>query len=120
MNRRALFAFFVCGIAFAADPPELTITPADAAKHVGKIVTVKGPVSGVKEMKSGLILINMGAKPHPNQEFTAVIQPENAQKVKEYLPDLSGDVISVTGQVTLHKEKPQIVVTEARQVNVEK
>ncbi|WP_410960696.1 hypothetical protein, partial [Salmonella sp. SAL4357] len=63
---------------------------------------------------------NLGAKPYPDQDFTAFIRRENASALKEKLPEVvAGDVVAVTGKITLHKGKPQIEVTDAAQVKVQ-
>lgn len=96
-------------------------TPDSAAACAGTFATVCGKVSGTFLNTKGTgtpTYVNMG-RPYPNQPFTAVIWGNDLYKFP-YPPAqyLAGKQICVTGMVTLHKGKPQIVVDVPGQIEV--
>ena len=88
---------------------------------VGKTVTVKGACSGVFVARSGRILINfVGA----NRDFVGMITKENADAVNagfsgDVAKALQGNNVSLTGEVKLYRESPQIEITKPDQIKVE-
>ena len=106
----ALFASIEAGL--TGDPPEYTAL--EAAKHVGENATVTDKVDDVYQAKGGNIFINMGGK-HPNHAFTAFIPASDAGKFKD--PNVYQDkMITVSGKIAEHKDKPQIIVTSPSQI----
>ena len=87
-----------------------TITPDQAAAHIGETVTVCGKVFGTKLLSNGPTFLNMGGE-YPDNPFTAVIM-FNKRGNFSYKPEeyLQGKTICVTGTVKNYKGKPEIVV----------
>ena len=92
-----------------------TITPAEAAKHVGEQVIVQGTVDQIVLTVNLTTHINFGGR-YPNHVFTATIfkarQPYFSG-VKGY----EGKVIQVRGIVRLYRGKPEIVLEEPDQIS---
>ncbi len=86
----------------------VTIKAEDAARHVGETVKICSKVYGTKDFGS-MVLVNMG-QAYPNQLFTIVLKGA----VKKL--DLDGKFICVKGKVVDYKGKPEIVVTDVRQI----
>lgn len=98
------------------------ITLAEISKHIGDSVTVCGKITGGKFLdatKNQPTFLNMGAA-YPNQLLTVVIWG-NTRKLFPYKPEehLKAKEVCVTGRVELFKDKPQIVVTQAIQLQVQ-
>lgn len=91
-------------------------TAADAAKHIGETATVTDKVESVFQAKGGNIFIDMGGK-HPNAVFTAFIPASNAAAFPNF-KEYQGAVVTISGKIDMHKNKPQIVVTEASQISI--
>lgn len=98
--------------AVAGAPP--TITPADAAKHVGEEVVVQGTIDQITTTVNLTTHINMGGR-YPNHVFTATILKAKQglfQRVKSY----EGKVVQVQGVVHLYRGKPEIMLDEPSQL----
>jgi len=110
--RALLLSLLLClataGALFAGD-----IAPEDAAKHVGEKVTVRGIVVEVYVSKGGNAYLNFGAA-FPNQTFSADVlvkkTPQLLADGAQWLKDLEGKDVAVTGTVALYKGKPEIVL----------
>jgi hypothetical protein len=110
-----LIVFASCCTALA----QTVIKPEDAAKHVGEKVSVCGKIYGGRFFENGKnqpTLLNMGDK-FPNSPLTVVIYGELRAKLG-YKPEAHflDKELCVTGTITLFKEKPQIVIEEAAQI----
>src|SRR5207253_54313 len=94
-----------------------TVSPDSAKYHEGSLTTVCGKVMGAFTSGTGKVLLNFGAD-HPNEKFTAVILSSDAAGFK-FNPEThyKGKEVCVTGKIKMYKEKPQIVVTSANQIN---
>jgi len=102
----------VFSLVAVADPP--TITPAEASKHVGELVVVKGTVDQVSVSLSETTYLNFGGR-YPNHTLTAVIsKAKRAQfpNVKSY----EGKVAQVRGVVQLYRGEPEITLNEPGQL----
>ena len=99
-----------------ADGPP-TITPAEAAKHVGELVIVQGTVDQVSvSARSETTFLNFGGK-YPNNAFVAVIFKAN----KERFPNVKaceGKVVQVRGVVQLYRGKPEIILNDPVQLRL--
>lgn len=92
-----------------------TISPQDAASHVGKSVTVRGVVDEVHTSNRGNVFLNMGGH-YPNQAFTGFIRARDAgafPNVQSY----QGKNVDVSGTIKLYKNKPEIELQSASQIN---
>ena len=104
-----LLCLLTAGSLFATD-----ITPEEAAKHVGEKVTIRGTVFQVFVSKSNNVYLNFGAN-FPDQTFSADVlikkTPALLADGPQWLKDLEGEAVAVTGIIDLYKGKPEIVLT---------
>jgi DNA/RNA endonuclease YhcR with UshA esterase domain len=110
-----MLALLIAALSLAAPvKPIPTITPAEAAKHVGEQVVVEGTIDQIVTTVNLTTHINFGGR-YPNQVFTATIlkarQPYFTG-VKEY----EGKLVLVRGLVRLYRGKPEIVLEEPDQL----
>ncbi len=113
----ALSFAFVSTIACA----QTEIKIEDAAKHEGDSVTICTKIFGAKYFEGSNrspTLLNAGAK-YPDAPLTIVIFGESRaafkNKPEEYYPDKN---ICVSGKIVIYKGKPEIIVTEEKQMVV--
>ena len=92
----------------------VTISPRQAAHHVGEQATVKGRVVVVYTAPHGETYLNFGAE-YPNQLFSVVIDAAHADQFPK-VHDLEGRVVKVSGVIKLHRGKPEIVVEKPDQL----
>jgi len=98
-----------------------TISPADAARHIGETLTICGQVYGGRYLENSTgqpTLINMGSE-YPDNPFTLVIYGNDRARFS-YKPEeyLKGKVICVTGLIKEYKGKPEIVVSDVNQIRL--
>jgi hypothetical protein len=98
-----------------------TLTPEEAAKHVGDSVKVCGKIFGgrfFETSNNAPTLLNMGAA-FPASPITIVVYGDLRAKMG-YAPEvqLKDKNVCVSGKVTLHKERPQIIIYDAAQLEV--
>lgn len=93
-----------------------TITPNDAAHHIGSVMTVEGVVSQVSTSGGGTTFINFGGR-YPDHVFYGVIFRNNASQFPG-VQALEGKTVAISGTVDLYKGKPQIILTSASQISV--
>lgn len=86
----------------------------DLNQLTGQYVMVKGRVFGLKDFGS-MTLVNLGAA-YPNQLATVVLKGEAK---KHYGIDfIDGKALTVVGVVTAYKGKPEIVVTDSKNLSI--
>lgn len=102
----------VLSILAVAAPP--TITPAEAAKHVGEEVIVQGTIDQIATTVNLTTHINMGGR-YPNHAFTATILKAR-QGLFTRVKTLEGTVAQVQGVVKLYRGKPEIMLNEPSQL----
>jgi len=107
----ALLAFGLLSVGQAGGAK---LAPEEAAKHVGETASVEGVVVNVGHGKTGNVYLNFGAA-YPNEVFTAVIKSESTAVFPE-AEGLMGKTVTVTGVITLYKDKPQIVLEKRGQL----
>lgn len=103
-------------------PPPLTDNPVppmpaqlkELGQLTGQYVIVKGKVFGLKDFDN-MTLVNLGAA-YPNQLATVVLKGE----AKEHFATsyIDGKVLTVVGIVSAYKGKPQMVITESKQLSI--
>ncbi len=93
---------------------QTTIAIKDVAKHIGEEVTICDSVYTTRAL-ANLTLINLGAE-FPKQLLTVVIYKADLAKFKEPEKTYLNKKMCVTGKLVLFNEKPQIVVTEPKQL----
>jgi len=86
----------------------------DAANHYNEYVQVSAKVYGYKALDN-MTLVNLGAA-YPDQLLTIVLRGD----AKDAYNGWDGQTISVTGKIVSYKDKPEIVVTDPKQVVVAK
>ena len=119
MRSLSLFLFFlIIGLAVQS---QVEVKLEDAAKHVGDSVKVCGKVAGIRFMENSKgqpTLINLGAA-YPNQLLTVVIWADMRKQFDKAPEELLKDKeICVTGRVELFRDKPQIVIRNKDQLNI--
>ena len=95
-----------------------SLSPQDAARHIGETATICGMVASAEyeaHEQNQPTLLDLG-KPHPNAIFTAVIYGENRAKFGTPETSLRGKRICVTGQISNYQGKPEIVLTDPKQL----
>lgn len=93
-----------------------TISPGEASRYIGQVVTVEGSVSEVHtDQRSGVTFINMGGR-YPSNTFTGVIFSAFANQFPG-VASLAGQVVRITGPVKLYKGKPEIILNKASQIS---
>ena len=113
--------FAVAAVAFslwALSADAASISPADAASHIGESATVCGLVASAKyaaNSRAQPTFLDMG-QPYPNQPFVAVIFGTDRAKFGKPEATLSGKRICVTGQVRNYRGKPEIIVSDPSQL----
>lgn len=97
------------------------LTPADAAKHIGEQATVCGTVASARYAERSNkkpTFLNLD-KAFPNQIFTAVIFEADRAKFGEPEKELLNKKICVSGKIQEFQGKPEIVLTDEKQLKVE-
>lgn len=119
---KTLFSISICVTVCLHAAAQQKITPAEVNKHIGDSVIVCGKIYGGKFLdaaKNQPTFLNMGAV-YPNQLLTIVIWG-NTRKLFSYKPEehLKDKTVCVTGKIEVFKEKPQIVITQVSQLQVQ-
>src|SRR5580704_17347381 len=109
----ALMALFGCSGAAGAAP----LGPDAAASHVGESATVCGLVASATyaaRSNAQPTFLNIG-KPYPDQIFTVVIFGRDRSEFGT--PEtLRGKQVCVTGEIRLYRGKPEITLTDPKQL----
>ena len=120
MKKYLLFlaANFIAVLSFAQ-----VVKAEDASKHVGETVMVCGKVFGGKFFETSTnspTLLNVGAA-WPKSPFTIMIPKEIRIKMGNSPEiELKDKNVCVTGKIILYKEKPEIIISDAAQLTIEK
>jgi len=92
------------------------ISALEASKHIGDTVLVIDKVYGSKVFENGTTLLNMGGD-FPNHLLTLMIRADDKSKFTYQLDkQLQGKYILVTGKIVDYKGKPEIVITDPKQI----
>src|SRR5262245_1861062 len=114
---RLLVASAVFG-SWASSAATAPLSPEDAAGHILETGTVCGVVASAEyeaHEQNQPTLLDLG-KPHPNAVFTAVIYGENRAKFGTPETSLLGRRICVTGRISDYQGKPEIILTDPKQL----
>jgi hypothetical protein len=98
------------------------LTTADAKDHIGEQSTVCGQVTSTRYAASTRgkpTFINLD-KPYPNPVFTVLIWGDNREKFGNPEEKYRDKQVCVTGKITEYKNAPEIVVSELRNIEVQK
>lgn len=93
-----------------------TITPEEAANHIGSQLNVEGVVSQVSTTGSGTTFINFGGR-YPDHIFYGVIFNSNADLFSD-VERLEGRTVALNGRVDLYRGKPQIILETPEQIEI--
>lgn len=97
---------------FAGPAHAAPIADSDAANHVGQTVTLDCNVASIHASGSGTTFVNCGA-PYPDQKASLVVFPgTDVGNLQKY----HGRHLLVHGTIKLYKEKPEIVLESASQI----
>ena len=113
----ATFIALLCWGKIASANPTVTVPPAEAAKHIGEVITVEGQVVSIHRSEKGNTFLNFGA-PYPNQVFTGWIPPESSAQNSPLLQDIEGKTVQITGRIQLYKGKPEIRIDSEEQLRI--
>jgi DNA/RNA endonuclease YhcR with UshA esterase domain len=121
MRRISLVMLLMVPLVLAAgEQPAKPLTPAEAAKQVGKKVTVEMAVKSVGQGK-GVFFLNSEENFKSEKNFTLFIDKAGAKKFAEAKIDpttYKGKTVRAQGEVKLYRERPEIVVTDPKQIEV--
>ncbi len=95
-----------------------TLSPEEAANHVGENVTICGLVASAKyagQARGGPTFLDFG-KPYPNAIFTALILGGDRAKFGAPEKAVQGKQVCVTGQIQLYQGKPQVILNDPKQL----
>ena len=96
-----------------------TLTPSEAAKHVGESATVCGVVASVHtatSSKGSPTFVNLD-KAYPNQLFTILIWGDDLGKFSPAPSSWNAKQVCVAGTITLYRNSPEIVARDAGQIS---
>lgn len=110
-----IFSFIIIGKTSA----QTQIAAKDAAKHIGDSVSITDKVFGGKLFTpSNMTLLDIGGY-NPNQLLTIMIPGADRGKFKgQPEVDYKGRNVTVIGKLILYKNKPEIVVTDPKQLSL--
>lgn len=95
--------------------PQAVISAIEASGYIGKVVTVEGFVADV--YKSEKVAYLNFVKKFPDNPFSGVIFANKFDAFGD-LNIYEGRNVSLTGRVTVYKEKPQIILDSKEQVKI--
>ncbi len=98
-----------------------TITPQEAAKHIGEKQTICGKIFGgrfFEKSDNPKTLLNMGGA-YPNHLITIVIEGDTRKKFTVKPEEFyANKEVCVTGEIKDFKGKPELHVTEVAQIKL--
>lgn len=92
-----------------------TISPDEAKKHAGEVMTVTGRVVEFRTFSDEAFL-DMGGR-HPKETFTVYCSP-GIKISRKTLSSFEGKTISVTGKVDLFQGRPEINLISLHQISL--
>jgi DNA/RNA endonuclease YhcR with UshA esterase domain len=117
MKFAALAGLLLTGVIYAAD----TIPTAQAKEHIGQTATVCGKVASARFLESSNrqpTFLNFD-KAYPDHTFTAVIFGDSRAKFGKPEEQYLQKDVCVTGEIKNYNGKPQIELTDPKQVRVD-
>ena len=110
------FSVAIAEPALADDAAPIKIQATEAGAHVGENATVVGVLTGVHKTSSKSVLWDIGGQ-YPDNPFTGYVNKRDTDVIPDLTP-LVGKTIAVTGLIKLYQNKPEINVTDVKQVAV--
>jgi hypothetical protein len=105
-------------IGFPATGRAASLTPEEAASHVGETATVCGVVASTTyaaQAPMAPTFLDLG-KPYPNQIFTAVILGNDRSKFGMPENSMREKTVCVTGEIFLYQGNPEIILHDPTQL----
>lgn len=110
---------FVASVAWQGEVQAwAALSAAEAANHVGETATVCGIVASAKYATSSRgspTFLNLD-RPYPNHVFTALIWEEDRPKFQRAPESHLGERICVDGAISNYRGRPQIIITNPKQL----
>ena len=100
---------------YSKTEPQAVISALEAGEYIGKVVTVKGFVADVYKTER-VAYLNFVEK-FPKNPFSGVIFYGKFDSFGD-LNIYEGKNVSITGRVTVYKEKPQIILDSKEQIKI--
>ena len=110
------FLFLLFVLFTAAQTNKITAT--EAKDHVGEVRTVCGKVASThfaSKSKGEPTFLNLD-EPYPKEVFTILIWGSDRAKFGTPETKYKDAGVCVTGKITSHREKPEIIATEPSQI----
>jgi hypothetical protein len=118
---RKLILFLAAFLAITLPGLATDISPNLAANHIGQVATVWGVVSQVYVTKQNNVFLNFGGV-YPHHLFSAVVTKRRAPELlsdgAQWLKDLEGKEIGVTGEILIYAGKPEIVIRKRENLRI--
>jgi hypothetical protein len=98
-----------------------SLTPEEAASHVGETATICGLVASttyLAEAPMAPTFIDIG-KAYPNELFSAIILDNDRAKFAASANSLRGRSICVTGEIFLYQGAPKMMLRDPSQLSVQ-
>jgi hypothetical protein len=118
---RRLLLFLVASVVMTLPDFATDIAPNLAANHIGQTVTVCGVVSQVYVTKEKNVFLNFGGV-YPHHLFSAVVgkrrSPAMLADGAQWLKDLEGKDVAVTGEIQIYAGKPEIVIRKRENLRI--
>jgi DNA/RNA endonuclease YhcR with UshA esterase domain len=118
---RKLLLFLAASLAITLPEFAADISPNLAANHIGQTVTVSGVVSQVFVTKQNNVFLNFGGV-YPHHLFSAVVgkrrSPQMLADGAQWLKDLEGKNVAVTGEIQIYAGKPEIVIRSRENLRI--
>jgi hypothetical protein len=114
--------FLLLLLAFSTATQTNEITTAEARDHVGETRTVCGKVVSThyaSSSKGQPTFLNLD-EPYLNEIFTILVWGSDRAKFGTPETKYKDARVCVTGKITSHREKPEIIATEPKQIVQEK
>ena len=95
-----------------------SLSAKEAASHIGEMASVCGIVASAKyaiSSRGSPTFLNLD-EPYPRHVFTAVIWGDDRTKFPVTPESLAGASVCVDGTISEYKGKPQIIVTNPKQL----
>ncbi len=112
-----MIPLLAAALSVVAVPVVPSITPAEAASHVGREVIVEGTVSQIVTTVNLTTHINFGGR-YPNHVFTATIFKPRQGLFTGVRERFEGKLCRVEGTVRLYRGKPEIVIEQPSQLRL--
>jgi hypothetical protein len=115
-------SFLFLRLAFSAAAQTNKLAAAEAKDHVGEVRTVCGKVVSAHYAtgsKGQPTFLNLD-EPYPKEVFTIAIWGSDRSKFGTPETKYQDAKVCVTGKITRHRDKPEIMATEPKQIVQEK